>query len=159
MTQPSSFHKIEVIDVEKIRPNDYNPNAMPAAVYEALVGSIKKRGFKSAIYVRQADEDGFYTIVDGEHRWQAAKESGFLEVPCVVLPATQDEAMMDTISMNQLRGNMVPVALAMVIAELSKRIPIDVLERELGFEKHELTDQMELLKLPDDIEKTIEMHA
>ena len=153
------FHTVELIDVERIRPNDYNPNAMPAKTYEALVASIKARGFKSAIYVRPPDDSGVYTIVDGEHRWRAAKETGIQQLPCVVLPATQDEAMMDTISMNQLRGNLVPVKVALVIAELSKRIPVEALEKELGFEEHELEDQLELLKLPDDIEKTIELQA
>ena len=154
-----TFHTVELISVERIRANDYNPNAMPLAIYEQLVASIKGRGFRSAIYVLPADQDGIHTIVDGEHRWRAAKESGLLTVPCVVLPANQDEAMMDTIAMNQLRGSMVPVKVALVIAELSKRIPVDVLEKELGFEERELEDQLELLKLPDDIGKTIELQA
>jgi len=156
---PDTFHTVELIPVERIRANDYNPNAMAATTYEQLVASIKGRGFRSAIYVLPADQDGVHTIVDGEHRWRAAKESGLLHVPCVVLPANQDEAMMDTIAMNQLRGSLVPVKVALVIAELSKRIPVDVLEKELGFEDHELEDQLELLKLPDDIGKTIELQA
>ncbi len=156
---PETFHTVELISVERIRANDYNPNAMAAKTYEQLVASIKGRGFRSAIYVLPADQDGVHTIVDGEHRWRAAKESGLLHVPCVVLPANQDEAMMDTIAMNQLRGGLVPVKVALVIAELSKRIPVDVLEKELGFEAHELAEQLELLKLPDDIGKTIELQA
>jgi len=156
---PETFHTVELISVERIRANDYNPNTMAATTYESLVASIKGRGFRSAIYVLPSDQDGVHTIVDGEHRWRAAKESGLLHVPCVVLPANQDEAMMDTIAMNQLKGALVPVKLALVIAELSKRIPVDVLEKELGFEEHELTDQLELLKLPDDIGATIELQA
>jgi len=159
MAELRTFHTVELINTERIRANDYNPNAMPPAIYQQLVTSIKSRGFKTAIYVLPADMDGIHMIVDGEHRWRAAKETGLLQVPCVVLPATQDEAMMDTISMNQLRGNLVPVKLALVIAELSKRIPVDVLEKELGFEEHELQDQLELLKLPDDIGKTLELQA
>lgn len=154
-----TFHTVELIPIERIRANDYNPNAMAAKTYEQLVASIKGRGFRSAIYVLPADRDGVHTIVDGEHRWRAAKESGLVTVPCVVLPANQDEAMMDTIAMNQLRGSLVPVRVALVIAELSKRIPVEVLEKELGFEDHELEDQLELLKLPDDIGKTIELQA
>ncbi len=156
---PEVFQTVSLIDVEHIRPNSWNPNAMGRATYESLVASIKGRGFRSAIYVLPADQDGVHTIVDGEHRWRAAKESGLLHVPCVVLPANQDEAMMDTIAMNQLRGGLVPVKVALVIAELSKRIPVDILEKELGFEDHELEDQLELLKLPDDIDKTIELQA
>jgi len=156
---PETFHTVELIPIERIRANDYNPNAMAAKTYEQLVASIKGRGFRSAIYVLPADLDGIHTIVDGEHRWRAAKESGLIHVPCVVLPANQDEAMMDTIAMNQLRGSLVPVKVALVIAELSKRIPVEALEKELGFEEHELEDQLELLKLPDDIGKTIELQA
>jgi len=153
-----SVQAIELIDVGRIRPNDYNPNAMDRRTYEALVGSIKGRGFRSAVYVLPL-ADGAYTIVDGEHRWRAAQEAGMAQLPCVVLPATRDEAMLDTIRMNQLRGNVLPIKMALVIADLSKRIPVDALERELGFEEHELVDQLELLKLPDDIGKTIELAA
>jgi ParB family chromosome partitioning protein len=103
--------------------------------------------------------DGAYTLVDGEHRWRAARDAGITHVPCIVLPASRDEAMLDTIRMNQLRGNAIPIKMALVIADLSKRIPLDALERELGFEEHELSDQLELLKLPDDIGKTIELQA
>lgn len=154
-----TFHTVELIPVERIRANDYNPNAMDRRTYDALVASIKGRGFRTAVYVLPADQDGIHTLVDGEHRWRAAKESGLAQIPCVVLPATRDEAMMDTIRLNELRGHMVPVKLALMVADLSKRIPVEALEQELGFEEHELSDQLELLHLPDDIDKTIELQA
>ena len=154
-----TFHSVEMIEVERIKPNDYNPNVMSAKTYGSLIENIKSRGFKSAVYVLPVDESGVYTLVDGEHRWKAAKEAGLLKIPCVVLPASREEAMMDTVTMNQLRGAMIPVKLALVIAELSKRVPVPVLEKELGFEEHELADQLELLNLPDDIAETIEKQA
>ena len=156
---PETFHTVEMIPIERIRANDYNPNAMPPAIYEQLVGNIKSRGFRSAVYVLPADAQGVYTIVDGEHRWRAAKEAGMTEIPCVVLPAGEDDAKRDCITMNQLRGNLVPLKLALVIAELAKTRPLEELERELGFEEHELKDHLELLKLPDDIGKAIEVEA
>ena len=156
---PETFHTVELIPIERIRANDYNPNAMSPAIYGQLVENIKTRGFKSAIYVLPANGDGIYEIVDGEHRWRAAKEAGQKELPCVVLPATEAQAKMDCITMNQLRGDLVPVRLALVIADLAKTHPVEELERQLGFEEHELTDQLELLKLPDGIGRTIELQA
>ncbi|NOS67964.1 MAG: ParB N-terminal domain-containing protein [Candidatus Peribacteraceae bacterium] len=153
------FHSVALIELGRIRPNDYNPNAMPPAIYQNLVDNIKARGFKSAIYVRAGLQEGTFVIVDGEHRWRAAQQAGALKIPCVVLPATEQEAMLDTITMNQLRGNLVPVKLALVIAHLAQTIPVPELERQLGFEEKELQDTLELLKLPDDITKTIEMAA
>lgn len=151
--------QIKMVDVGRIKANDYNPNAMDRRTYDALLASIKGRGFKSAIYVLPANGDGVHVLVDGEHRWRAAQQAGLAQVPAIIVPATPDEAMMDTIRMNELRGKAIPVKLALVIAELSKRVPVDVLEREMGFEEHELKDQLELLKLPDDLGKTIELQA
>jgi len=159
MAEPVLFQKVELIPVSRIRPNVFNPNAMPPAVYQQLVDNIKGRGFRSAVYVLPADPQGVHVIVDGEHRWKAAKEAGLTEIPCVVLPATEDEAKMDCVTMNSLRGDLLPVRLALLIADLAQRHPIEALEQELGFEQNELKDQLELLKLPDDIGQALEMQA
>ncbi|MBI4227722.1 MAG: ParB N-terminal domain-containing protein [Candidatus Omnitrophica bacterium] len=159
MADAQLFQKVELIPVDRIRPNAFNPNAMPPAVYQQLVDNIKGRGFRSAVYILPADAEGVHVIVDGEHRWKAAKEAGLAEIPCVVLPATEDEAKMDCVTMNQLRGDLVPVRLALLIADLAQRHPLEALEQELGFEQNELKDQLELLKLPDDIGRALEMQA
>jgi len=57
---PETFHSVELIEVERLRPNSWNPNAMAATTYDQLVASIKGRGFRSAIYVLPADQDGIY---------------------------------------------------------------------------------------------------
>ncbi len=159
MAEPQIFHSVGMIPLEKMRPNSWNPNGMSPAVFEQLIESIKARGFRSTPYVLPADAEGFHTIIDGEHRWKAAKKAGLKEIPCVILPASEDEAKMDTIAMNQLRGDLIPVRLAMVVAELAQRHPLEALEQQMGFERNELKDQLELLKLPDDIGRALEMQA
>ena len=56
--------------------------------YLGLVDSIRSKGFRGTITVR-ADGDG-YVVVDGMHRYMAAKDAGLEVISCDV--ATMDEA-------------------------------------------------------------------
>lgn len=53
-----------------------------AESYIGLVESIRQRGFFGAITVREKSKDGkvFYEIVDGLHRYSAAKDAGLADI-------------------------------------------------------------------------------
>ena len=63
------------VPIDSIHPNSWNPNVMKGSVYEFLKRSIKDLGFVQPVLVTR---DG--TIIDGEHRWKAAKEVGQKEL-------------------------------------------------------------------------------
>lgn len=76
------------ISIDLIREN---PDAMRAVnkqgeAYKGLVVSIMQQGFNGAITVRKVTEgnEEFYVLVDGMHRFSAAKDAGLTEIPCVV---------------------------------------------------------------------------
>lgn len=52
--------------------------------YKRLRNDIKKRGFRTAIGVRE--EGNHYTIWQGGHRYLIAKELGYKEIPCKIIP-------------------------------------------------------------------------
>lgn len=60
--------------------------------YLGLVDSIKTKGFLGTITVREMkDGEGeYYVVVDGMHRFLAAKDAGLDEIPCNI--ATLDDA-------------------------------------------------------------------
>jgi hypothetical protein len=58
------------------------------------------------------------TIVDGEHRWRAAKRIGLKKVPVHYLEESDAEAKMDTVAFNRFRGDFDMFKLADVFERL-----------------------------------------
>ena len=101
---------IEEIAVELLRAPDKNPNVMGTEVFEKLVRAIKKFGFLQPVCVnlnRHPDGslDG-YTVIDGYHRVEAAKEAGLESIPCVVIEVDEADAKSIQIGMNRMRGEL-----------------------------------------------------
>lgn len=90
------------IAINKIEPNDYNPNEMTKVEYTECKEEIKHlERIPKPIVVRRVAKGGKFVIVDGEHNWKAAKELGFSKVPCEVLDVDDFEAMRQTYKRNQ----------------------------------------------------------
>lgn len=77
-----------------------NPEAIRAVNrqgedYLGIVESIKSKGFRGTITVRETKEgeETFYVIVDGMHRYMAAKDAGIDEIPCDVCDLDDAEAI------------------------------------------------------------------
>jgi len=91
----------EVVPIDSIRPNSYNPNRMSEHNFELLLRSMEEDGFTMAIVVL-ADS----TIVDGEHRWRAAHKLGYTQVPVARFPEGVDitQAKLATLRHNRAHG-------------------------------------------------------
>jgi ParB-like chromosome segregation protein Spo0J len=79
-----------------------------------------------------------YQIVDGQHRWEVAKEAGFEELPVIVREMTESEAKAQTIAMNKLRGEMEPADVAALVKDIMGDINLDELATFSGFQLEEL---------------------
>jgi len=99
----------EVIPIDAIQPNTWNPNVMPADIYKALLEDMKAGGLNAidTISVRPTG-DGRYQIINGEHRWKAALELGWKEIRCEVLSVTESEAKAINYRQNRERGTIDP---------------------------------------------------
>ena len=67
--------KIEMFDINRIKPYEGNPRRNDQAV-DRMCGSLKEFGFKVPLLVRGDGE-----LVDGHLRWKAAKKLGLEVVP------------------------------------------------------------------------------
>lgn len=95
-TKGSSPHDIAI---EKIEPNDYNPNEMTDAEFAECKAEIQHLGtIPKPIVVRPLN--GKFIIIDGEHNWKAARELNFTTLPCEVLELNIVEAMRQTYKRN-----------------------------------------------------------
>jgi len=129
-------HEIKLIDINLIYPNLYNPNVMDKKTFGLIKRSIIKDGLIGSIIVRE--DNGKFIIIDGEHRWKAAKELGYTEIPIIILDKNLPESMISTINLNKLRGEFDTLKLAGVIAEINKIYSLEEIEEKLGYTKSEI---------------------
>ena len=100
--------RLPVTDME---PNDWNPNEMTPAEFDALGENMEEVDFLDPILVtfREWGEDGRprYLIIDGEHRWDQARLTGLSDLPVIYadperVPTLQQKKQ--TVKMNVLHG-------------------------------------------------------
>lgn len=91
------------VPISQIVPNGWNPNEQSEYVFSKEVLSIQTYGFLDPVTVREIE--GGYEIVDGEHRYKAALQLGYTELPVNNLgQVTAQEATALTILMNEIKG-------------------------------------------------------
>lgn len=98
-----------VVDIDTVRPNPWNPNRQSDFRYDKELASIREYGFVDPPTVRSGRPgepfDGWVELIDGEHRWRAAKELGFKRIPVIDLGEMTDaRARVLTDLLNNLRG-------------------------------------------------------
>lgn len=132
---------VEYVSTDSIRPNAYNPNRQSEHDFELLCASIREDGFTQPIIVQKASRE----IVDGEHRWRAAKTVGFTEIPVVFVDMDPAQMMISTIRHNRARGSHDVELEAQVLRDLRQLGALDWAQDSL------MLDDTELQRLIDDI--------
>jgi ParB-like chromosome segregation protein Spo0J len=131
---------IKMIAVDKLEPNDWNPQTMTDAKFNELVEEIREDGFDDSIHVVPHPDPtkvGIYRIINGEHRWQAARVLGISEIPCVVKDKWVDEKtqQIKTVRRNLLRGDLDRARFSKLVRQLNDvGIALKDLPAKLGFE-------------------------
>ena len=110
MNKSPVYHVIAV-PIEKVQPNDYNPNAVAPPEMKLLYESIKADGYTMPVVCYYDKKEDLYIIVDGFHRYRVMmenpdiyeREGGMLPVSVIDKPL--DHRMASTIRHNRARGN------------------------------------------------------
>lgn len=148
--------EIRYIPLADIRPNDWNPNVVDAKTMKKLEGLIKKKGMIQPILLRPRQDDqgaAYFEIVDGYHRYTIMNKLEAKEIPAIVKDMDDSEAKLNTLNTNYMRGNPVPIRLANLLHDLSKTYDVADLEAMLPYDRVEIKDNLELLKIPADMER------
>jgi ParB/RepB/Spo0J family partition protein len=97
---------VDLVDIDRLRPNTYNPNQQTVNDFEMLVESMRDDGFTVPILVNDGGVDPSLKdmIIDGEHRWRAGKVLGMKKVPVVWESVDQAGMRIDTLRHNEARG-------------------------------------------------------
>jgi ParB family chromosome partitioning protein len=99
---------VRMLPVGDLRPNDWNPNVLTDEERGHLLEEVRRRGGVPQPVVVRALPGGRWQIIDGEHRWAAAKQAGLEEVCCEVVDADDFEALRQTFVRNE-RGKRDPL--------------------------------------------------
>lgn len=120
------INNVKWVPLEKVKANNYNPNAVASIEMELLYISIKEDQYTQPIVTYYNENKDEYEIVDGFHRYLIMKRhkdiydyyNGLL--PVVVIKKDINERMASTIRHNRARGKHSVVGMAEIVFALLK---------------------------------------
>ena len=144
----SPVYNVIAVPIEKIAPNDYNPNKMAPPEIKLLYDSIREDGYTMPIVCYYDKEKDLYVIVDGFHRYRVMKdypdiyrrEGGMLPVSVIDKPLSG--RMASTIRHNRARGAHDVDLMSNIIRDLH-----DIGRSDAWISKHLGMDKDEILRL------------
>lgn len=130
-------NSIEVVELpaSEIQRPLKNPNKMTEFMFRSLVEGIKKDGFIQPIVIRKEDK----RIIDGDHRYMAAKEAGYEKIKCIILDVSVEQAIKIGVALNQKKGYFDYMELRDLLSTVTDGKDLDALSMDLGFTDIELT--------------------
>lgn len=141
----SPAYKVMPIPIEKIVPNDYNPNAVAPPEMRLLYDSIKEDGYTMPIVCYYSKEKDVYVIVDGFHRYRVMKEHKDIYerehgmLPVTVIEKSLSNRMASTIRHNRARGSHDVDLMSNIVKELHDMGRSDAwISRHLGMDEDEI---------------------
>ena len=145
------------LPIEMIKANPNNPRRnFREDDLEELALSIQEKGLIQPLVVRPLEGfEGHYEIVAGERRWRAAQLARLHEVPVVVRPLSDSEALEIAIIENVQRTDLNPVE----EAEGYRRLMDDFsytqeqLSKVIGKSRSHVANTLRLTSLPDKVKQ------
>lgn len=145
MEYKSPVYQVIPVPVEKIKPNDYNPNTVAPPEMKLLYNSIKLDGYTMPIVCYHNEEEDTYIIVDGFHRYRIMmeypdiydREEGMLPVSVIDKPL--DQRIASTIRHNRARGSHEVDLMSNIVKELHELGRSDAwIAKHLGMDRDEI---------------------
>ena len=103
-------NRIKWVDVNKVSPNDYNPNSVAKKEMGLLYTSIMHDGYTQPVVTIYDEVKDKYIIIDGFHRYFTCKTNKDIldrnkgRLPIVVLNKDINDRMASTVRHNRARG-------------------------------------------------------
>ncbi|NTV44067.1 MAG: ParB/RepB/Spo0J family partition protein [Candidatus Yonathbacteria bacterium] len=164
MSQTPYFENaIFYIEVEKIKPNPYQPRReFDEGALRELADSIRMYGVLQPLVVTRrefAKEDGGmgvdYELIAGERRLRASKLAGLLQVPAVIRVMEDDSRMKLELAIieNLQREDLNPVDRAVAFRKLMDEFGFKHIEiaKKVGKSREYVSNTVRLLSLPQEV--------
>jgi ParB family chromosome partitioning protein len=155
---------IYLIEIEKVRPNPYQPRAnFDEVTLRELAESIKEYGILEPLIVSRKEIYGeagieiFYELIAGERRLEAAKLIGLRTVPAIIKIVSEKGKLEIALIENLQRRDLNPIEKAKGFAKLLDEFRLTQREiaYKLGKSREYITNTLRLLKLPEKIQSAI----
>lgn len=153
----SEGNTLEIIPVNYIRPNPYQPRRVfTEESLNELSHSIKQYGLLQPITVRKLSHN-YYEIIAGERRWRAVCRAGFTHIKAVIQPAIDEDSAVIALIENLQRENLHFFEEAEGYLSLMREhgLTQEELARRLGKNQSTVANKMRILKLPSNVKDLI----
>lgn len=138
------FSKYKILPIDKLVKADWNYKKDDEDKKEKLKNNIKINGQVENIIVRQL-ETGFYEVVNGNHRYDAMKELGYIDIiVCDKSPMTLSQAKRIATETNKTRFESDQIKLSELIKELSQDYTPEELSQTMPYTLDEINDFIKL---------------
>jgi ParB family chromosome partitioning protein len=148
-----------MLAIDALEPGPYQPRhpITPDSLRE-LTDSIRARGILQPLLARPpTGASARYQIVAGERRWRAAQAAGLHEVPVLVRPLGDLDAMAAALVENLQRQDLNPIEEAEGYRRLIDEFKMtqDVLGDAVGKSRSHVANMMRLLHLPPTVQMEV----
>jgi ParB family chromosome partitioning protein len=144
------------VSVELVRPNPHQPRKIvnEASIAE-LAASIKSSGVIQPIIVRRME--GFFELIAGERRWQAAKLAGLQEVPAIVRDVDSPTQAQMALIENIQREDLNPIDRAQAYRVLLDKLGLTQAELagRMGEDRSSIANYLRLLDLSEPVRDAV----
>jgi ParB-like chromosome segregation protein Spo0J len=120
----SPVYNVLRVSIDRVRANDYNPNAVAPPEMALLETSIWEDGYTQPVVTVYDEANDMYVVVDGFHRFLTISNSSRIRereqgmLPIVVLNKSMGDRMASTIRHNRARGTHSIELMSTIVAEL-----------------------------------------
>jgi ParB family chromosome partitioning protein len=150
----------QIVPIEAIRPSPFQPRRRFAeAELDGLAQSIREKGIVQPLLVRPiADSAADFELVAGERRWRAAQLVGLHEVPVVIRPLGDSEALEIALVENLQREDLSALEEAEAYSRLTREFGRSQagLAEAVGKSRSHVANTLRLLGLPAAVRKSLE---
>lgn len=141
----SPVYNVIAMDIDKIEPNNYNPNHVATPEFKLLELSIWEDGYTMPVVCYYDTEKEKYIIVDGFHRYSVLRNSKRIyerengKLPIVIIDKDINNRMASTIRHNRARGTHDIDLMVSIVDELVNAGKSDNwIRKQLGMDKDEI---------------------
>ncbi len=138
-----------MIALDRLEPNPNQPR-VDLGDLEELIASIREKGVLEPLLVRPYEVGGRFMIISGERRFQASRQAGLTEVPCIEL-AVDDQAVAEIALIENLqRKDLTPFEEADGLQLLADRFGYthEEIARKIGKARSSVTESLSLSQIP-----------